>query len=198
MQSPRFPSRVNRERWEHLCSRTSRFPCRTPMFAGSRLTTLISQKPRDPRLHVQHFVVPSFLLLKLHMPYHESDHVLNVAYNILCNGGCLEDIELRRADMAYFNSLGAVRIPDPTTERDFCRRFTESAIRTLQNVFHEIRLKVWHRQLESFLKKPSSTWRAHSWRRVLKRWNGLISPTTGRGVITHCSYHWPIRVRFYP
>ena len=24
-------------------------------------------------------------LLKLHLPYHESDHVLNIAYNILCN-----------------------------------------------------------------------------------------------------------------
>jgi len=25
-------------------------------------------------------------LLKIHLPYHESDHVLNIAYNILCNG----------------------------------------------------------------------------------------------------------------
>ena len=25
-------------------------------------------------------------LLKVHLPYHESDHVLNVAYNILCGG----------------------------------------------------------------------------------------------------------------
>ncbi len=28
-------------------------------------------------------------LLKRHLPYHESDHVLNVAYNILCHGDCL-------------------------------------------------------------------------------------------------------------
>jgi hypothetical protein len=40
----------------------------------------------DDRLH----------LLKYHLPYHESDHVLNFAYNALCNGTCLDDIELRR------------------------------------------------------------------------------------------------------
>jgi hypothetical protein len=33
-------------------------------------------------------------LLKIHLPYHESDHVLNFAYNALCNGTCLDDIEL--------------------------------------------------------------------------------------------------------
>ena len=32
-------------------------------------------------------------LLKLHVPYHESDHVLNIAYNLLCGGQVLEDIE---------------------------------------------------------------------------------------------------------
>ena len=37
-------------------------------------------------------------LLKIHMPYHASDHVLNIAYNALCEGRCLEDIELRRND----------------------------------------------------------------------------------------------------
>jgi len=25
-------------------------------------------------------------LLKVHMPYHESDHVLNLAYNVVCGG----------------------------------------------------------------------------------------------------------------
>ena len=37
-------------------------------------------------------------LLKAHKPYHESDHVLNIAYNALCNGTCLEEIELSRKD----------------------------------------------------------------------------------------------------
>ena len=35
-------------------------------------------------------------LLKVHLPYHESDHVLNLAYNILAGGTCIEDIELLR------------------------------------------------------------------------------------------------------
>lgn len=50
-------------------------------------------------------------LLKLHKPYHESDHVLNFAYNALCDGTCLEDMELRRADEAYLDGLGARRRP---------------------------------------------------------------------------------------
>jgi len=35
-------------------------------------------------------------VLKRHLPYHESDHVLNIAYNILAGGTCLEDIEQQR------------------------------------------------------------------------------------------------------
>jgi hypothetical protein len=38
----------------------------------------------------------SVKVLKIHKPYHESDHVLNIAYNVLCGGERLEDIELRR------------------------------------------------------------------------------------------------------
>ena len=38
----------------------------------------------------------SLQLLKLHKPYHESDHVLNIAYNALCGGQRLQDIEARR------------------------------------------------------------------------------------------------------
>ena len=64
-------------------------------------------------------------LLKRHLPYHESDHVLNIAYNILCGGTCLEDVEIRRNDEVYLDALGAQRIPDPTTAGDFCRRFSE-------------------------------------------------------------------------
>ena len=62
-------------------------------------------------------------LLKIHLPYHESDHVLNIAYNLLAGGTCLEHLELLRNDEAYLDALGARRIPDPTTAGDFCRRF---------------------------------------------------------------------------
>ena len=63
-------------------------------------------------------------LFKKHLPYHESDHVLNFAYNALCGGTCLQDIETRRNDEFFLDSIGAERIPDPTTAGDFCRRFT--------------------------------------------------------------------------
>lgn len=89
-------------------------------------------------------------LLKWHKPYHESDHVLNFAYNALCDGDCLEDMELRRSDEAYLDGLGATRTPDPTTAGDFCRRFQEHDVRTLMDVFHETRHKVWQRQPDSF------------------------------------------------
>ena len=58
-------------------------------------------------------------VLKVHLPYHESDHVLGIAYNVLCGGTCLQDIEQRRQDEVYLDALGAPRIPDPTTAGDF-------------------------------------------------------------------------------
>src|SRR5512147_1189826 len=88
--------------------------------------------------------------LKLHLPYHESDHVLNFAYNALCNGTCLDDIELRRNDAVCLDALGADRIPDPTTAGDFCRRFTPDDVETLQDVFDQTRLKLWRGQPTGF------------------------------------------------
>ncbi len=44
-------------------------------------------------------------LLKRHLPYHESDHVLNLAYNALLDGLRLEDIELRRNDEAFLDAI---------------------------------------------------------------------------------------------
>ncbi len=45
-------------------------------------------------------------LLKIHKPHHESDHVLNIAYNSLCGGRTLDDIELRRNDAVLLDALG--------------------------------------------------------------------------------------------
>jgi Transposase DDE domain group 1 len=89
-------------------------------------------------------------LLKIHLPYHESDHVLGLAYNALCDGTCLQDIELRRQDEVYLNALGARRIPDPTTAGDFCRRFSAADVYTLIDIFNEIRPPLWARQPASF------------------------------------------------
>jgi hypothetical protein len=90
-------------------------------------------------------------LLQIHRPYHESDHVLNIAYNALCGGTCLEDLERRRHDEAYLDALGADRIPDPTTAGDFCRRFSPEHIRQLMEAIDETRLEVWKKQPPEFL-----------------------------------------------
>ena len=92
-------------------------------------------------------------LLKVHLPYHESDHVLNVAYNLLAGGQRLGDIELRRQDEGFMNGLGAERIPDPTTEGDFTRRFSPEDITVLQECINRARLAVWKVQPEGFLKE---------------------------------------------
>jgi DDE family transposase len=89
-------------------------------------------------------------LRKRHMPYHESDHVLNIAYNLLAGGSRLEHIEVRRNDEVYLDALGAERIPDPTTAGDFCRRFSEDDVQRLMNTFNETRLRVWKQQPDDF------------------------------------------------
>jgi hypothetical protein len=89
-------------------------------------------------------------VLKQHRPYHESDHVLNVAYNILCGGQVLEDIELRRQDRTHLDALGAESVPDPTTAGDFCRRFSAPDVEALMDAINDARLRVWAQQPESF------------------------------------------------
>src|SRR5687767_4528882 len=82
-------------------------------------------------------------LLKVHLPYHESDHVLNLTYNVLCGGTRLEDIERLRHDPAYMNALGADLIPDPTTAGDFCRRFMEPDVIALMDCINSVRPRLW-------------------------------------------------------
>src|SRR5439155_16751045 len=100
----------------------------------------------DERLH----------LFKFHLPYHESDHVLNIAYNALCDARCLQDLELRRQDEAYLNTLGATRIPDPTTAGDFCRRFQQEHLDALQEAVYGARRKAWASQSHSFFEQARS------------------------------------------
>ena len=94
-------------------------------------------------------------VLKLHLPYYESDHVLNVAYNALCDGTRLEDIELRRNDEVFLDALGTERIPDPTTAGDFCRRFGQRDIACLMDAFDEARLQVWAKQPKEFFRRAT-------------------------------------------
>ena len=92
----------------------------------------------------------SLQLLKVHQPYHESDHVLNLAYNILCGGRTLEDLEQRRQDEVYLDALGARVIPDPTTAGDFCRRFAAADVEALLTAIDRVRVKVWRQQPAEF------------------------------------------------
>lgn len=94
-------------------------------------------------------------VLKQHRPYHESDHVLNIAYNILCGGQRLEDIEVRRNNEVFLDALGTESIPDPTTAGDFCRRFDEGDVENLMQAINEARLAVWREQPESFTKQTA-------------------------------------------
>ena len=137
--------------------------CRRPMFTASAIHSEMADRSRaiahagigalhalarqvglidaiDRRLHV----------LAFHLPYHESDHVLTFAYHALCDGTCLQDLELRRQDEAFLDALGARRIPDPTTAGDFCRRLDEASIRLLQDIVHDVRIGVWAEQPADF------------------------------------------------
>ena len=94
-------------------------------------------------------------ILKWRCPYYESDHVLNLAMNALCEGTCLEhrvleDIERRRNDEAILNAIGADSIPDPTTAGDFFRPFSSAQVRQLLDAINCARLNVWKRQPPEF------------------------------------------------
>jgi hypothetical protein len=121
-------------------------------------------------------------LLKQHKPYHESDHVLNIAYNLLAGGTRLEHLELRRNDEVYTQALGAERIPDPTTEGDFCRRFSELGVMRLQQIFNLVRQNVWKQQPDAFFDHA-----------VLDA-DGTIAPTwgeckAGMDIAYNCRFH---------
>jgi hypothetical protein len=107
-------------------------------------------------------------LLKVHLPYHESDHVLNFAYNALCHGTCLEDIELRRTDETFLDALGTRRLPDPTTAGDFCRRFTDRDVETLIDALNDTRRRVWAQQPDDFFACATIDL------------DGTLTPTTGQ------------------
>jgi hypothetical protein len=36
------------------------------------------------------------MVLKRHRPYSDADHIVNIAYNVMCGGQVLNDIEVRR------------------------------------------------------------------------------------------------------
>ena len=107
-------------------------------------------------------------LLKAHVPYSESDHVLNIAYNTLTGGTSLDAIALRRSDEAYLDALGADRIPAPTTAGDFTRRFSRDDVIGLMDATNALRAKVWRKRLPR-----------RSRRDGIIDLDGVVAPTTG-------------------
>jgi len=153
----------HKRRLERRLDKTKLGGCSHPMFTARNIHHEIADRSRgmahggigtihalarhiglidaiDARLH----------LLKIHLPFHESDHVLNFAYNALCDGTCLQDIERRRNDEVFLDALGARRIPDPTTAGDFCRRFKAADVETLLDILDDTRIKVWAEQPDAF------------------------------------------------
>jgi len=86
------------------------------------------------RLGVAKRIDESIALLKMHSPYHESDHVLSLVYNFLSGGETLLDLERLQEDEALKRLLGAQSIPDPTTAGDFLVRFHDFAIEVFRGV----------------------------------------------------------------
>jgi hypothetical protein len=152
-----------------------------PMMAASNIHYQIADRVRGiapggigaihllaQKLGLVHDIDEGLHLLKRHLPYHESDHVLNVAYNLLAGGKRLEHIEVRRNDEVYLDALGAERIPDPTTAGDFCRRFGEGDVEKLMDIFNQTRLRAWKQQPDAFFDEafidadgalaPSDSW----------------------------------------
>ena len=144
----------------------TRFDGQFPILSASNIAYEIADKTRAISaggIGIIHRMVKQFKLdqainqavnlFKIYLPYAESDHVLNIAYNLLAGGTCLEHLELRRNDEVYLDALGATRIPDPTTAGDFCRRFRWLEIERLMDVFNETRLKVWQQQGSEFFEE---------------------------------------------
>ena len=141
----------------------TKFDGECPMIAASNIQYEIADRTRAvsaggiglihqmvKQLELDRAINRQLNVFKIYLPYAESDHVLNIAYNLLAGGTCLEHLELRRNDEAYLDALGARRIPDPTTAGDFCRRFSSLAVSRLMDVFNDARLKVWQQQPKSF------------------------------------------------
>ncbi len=135
-------------------------------------------------------------LLRRHLPYHESDHVLNIAYNLLCGGTRLEDLDGLRHDAAYMDALGAELIPSPTAAGDFTRRFSESDVIELMECINAVRPKLWRGRGRDLLGPVAYVDVDGTLAPTLgKKKAGWTSPTRGCGATTRWSCRWPTRAR---
>jgi hypothetical protein len=141
---------------------------RTPMIAPPRANYELAEKPQAVacgglgmimevvrQTDLRYEINRAVSVFKLHAPYDEADHVLNIALNLLTGGTCLEHLEERRNDEAYLDALGAPRIPDPTTAGDFCRRFGDFTTLQFLQAINRARQKVWRRQPKEFFRQAT-------------------------------------------
>ncbi len=140
-----------------MAARVQAIPCGGIGLMHELVRSLGLAQSIDQHVHV----------FKKHFPYHESDHVLNLAYNILAGGTRLEDLERLRSNEGYLDTLGCRRIPDPTTAGDFLRRFEDAQVMDLMSALNATRVRVW--------KKLSRKER----RLALIDVDGTLAPTTG-------------------
>jgi len=103
----------------------TKFEDSSPVLSGANIHYEVSERTRAiaaggigmihkmvGRLGLDGTINRSVNLFKIYLPYSESDHVLNIAYNIVAGGTCLDHLELRRNDEVYLDALGVQRIPD--------------------------------------------------------------------------------------
>jgi hypothetical protein len=168
----RIQHRLRKKQWDEQ---------RRPMFQKRNIHYDLADKTKGLRcaglgaflLLVQRLGLAAALdaklhLLKRHVPYFESDHILNLTYNVLAGGRTINDLELLRNDETYLDLLDAQRIPDPTTAGDFLRRFTAGDIDKLMDVINSKRLLVWQQQPAAFFEQ------------AIIEADGSITETTGQ------------------
>src|ERR1035437_5709325 len=164
---PRRAFRVNRKDRRKLANRKRRIQRRLeprqwpdqaqPMLSASNIHYEVSGRicgtcvgaiaaihALSRRLGLTRAINQALPLLKRHLSYFESDHVLSICYNVMAGHTCLEDLELLRQNESYLDMLGARRIPDPTTAGDFLRRFKPEHVETLMDIFNQIRKMIWN------------------------------------------------------
>ena len=90
-------------------------------------------------------------MLKRHLPYFESNHVLNMAFNVLCGGTRLQDLGSLRNNAAYMDALGAETIPSPTAAGDFTRRYGEADVIELMESINAVRPQLWRGRARDLL-----------------------------------------------
>lgn len=128
----------------------------------TRFGGLVLVQPFLRRFKVSELLDEHVAVLKLHMPYHESDHILAQALNLYVGGTCLEDLMHLQQDEAAKRVLGACRLPDPTTAGDFLRRFdTErrpAALDSLRTANDKLQAQVWRALPRNVRRRRQQEW----------------------------------------